>query len=93
MNRTSTSSAETLRQRCDAILAEEAILREGGGKVGLERQRKLGRLPARERIAHLLDEQRVCFRQLSLEAGEAAVTQDRARRLIEARIEALEAKE
>jgi len=30
-------------------------LREGGGKAGLERQRKLGRLPARERISHLLD--------------------------------------
>ena len=31
------------------------MLREGGGKAGLERQRKLGRLPARERIRHLLD--------------------------------------
>ena len=30
-------------------------MREGGGKAGLERQRKLGRLPARERINHLLD--------------------------------------
>jgi acetyl-CoA carboxylase carboxyltransferase component len=36
-------------------LREEAQLREGGGKAGLERQRKLGRLPARERIARLLD--------------------------------------
>ena len=32
------------------------MLREGGGKSGLDRQRKLGRLPARERIALLLDE-------------------------------------
>ena len=31
------------------------MLREGGGKVGQDRQRKMGRLPARERIAHLLD--------------------------------------
>ena len=31
------------------------MLREGGGKVGQERQRKMGRLPARERIAQLLD--------------------------------------
>ncbi|MEP7078247.1 MAG: carboxyl transferase domain-containing protein, partial [Chthoniobacterales bacterium] len=38
-----------------AILKEEATLREGGGKAGLERQRKLGRLPARERIERLLD--------------------------------------
>ena len=30
-------------------------MREGGGKAGLERQRKLGRLPARERIGQLLD--------------------------------------
>ena len=44
----------------------------------------------RERVEHLLEEQRVCFRQLSLEATEAAVMQDRARRQIEARIEALE---
>ncbi len=44
-----------LRARCEAILQEEEILREGGGKVGQERQRKRGRLPVRERIAHLLD--------------------------------------
>ena len=30
-------------------------MRQGGGKAGLDRQRKLGRLPARERIAQLLD--------------------------------------
>jgi len=51
----STSAAESLRDRCREILKEEAVLRQGGGKAGLERQRKLGRLPARERIAHLLD--------------------------------------
>jgi acetyl-CoA carboxylase carboxyltransferase component len=44
-----------LRDRCAEILKEEAVLREGGGKAGLERQRKLGRLPARERIGLLLD--------------------------------------
>ena len=51
----STSSAESLRDRCREILKEEAVLRQGGGKAGLERQRKLGRLPARERIARLVD--------------------------------------
>jgi 3-methylcrotonyl-CoA carboxylase beta subunit len=51
----SSRSSETLRARSTAILREEAILREGGGKAGLERQRKLGRLPARERIATLVD--------------------------------------
>src|SRR2546421_3777065 len=55
MARTSTSSAEPLRDFCPEILKEEAILRQGGGKAGLERQRKLGRLPARERVRHLLD--------------------------------------
>jgi hypothetical protein len=44
----------------------------------------------RERADRLLEEQRVCFKQLSLEAGEAAVTHDRARRQLEARLEALE---
>jgi hypothetical protein len=44
----------------------------------------------RDRVEGVLEEQRVCFKQLSLEAGEAAVMHDRARRQIEARIEALE---
>jgi len=56
MSHRSTSSNESLRDQCAEILKEEAILREGGGKGGHERQRKMGRLPARERIGHLLDE-------------------------------------
>jgi hypothetical protein len=44
----------------------------------------------RRRADGLLEEQRVCFKQLSLEASEAAVAQDRARRQLEARLEALE---
>jgi len=44
-----------LRDRSAKILAEEAQLREGGGKAGQERQHKLGRLLARERINQLLD--------------------------------------
>jgi 3-methylcrotonyl-CoA carboxylase beta subunit len=56
MSRTSTSSSsESLRDQCAGILKEEAILREGGGKAGHERQRKMGRLPTRERIGLLLD--------------------------------------
>ena len=55
MTRTSTSSDEPLRDFCREILKQEALLRQGGGKAGLERQRKLGRLPARERIGYLLD--------------------------------------
>ncbi len=56
MSRSSTSSTnEILRAHCAAIAKEEAALREGGGKAGHERQRKMGRLPVRERLSHLLD--------------------------------------
>src|SRR5437870_5600540 len=55
MARASTSSGEPLRVFCREILKQEALLRQGGGKAGLERQRKLGRLPTRERIGQLLD--------------------------------------
>lgn len=37
------------------FLAEEAVLAEGGGKEGQERQKRLGRLTARERLKALLD--------------------------------------
>ena len=40
--------------------------------------------------ADLREEQRVCFKQLSLEASEAAVLEDRGRRAIESRLERLE---
>jgi 3-methylcrotonyl-CoA carboxylase beta subunit len=56
MARPSTPSDEPLRDFCREILKQEALLRQGGGKTGLERQRKLGRLPARERIGQLLDQ-------------------------------------
>src|SRR6476659_1287958 len=56
-----TARAETLRDRCDKIRAEEEQLREGGGKAGQERQHKLGRLVARERIARLLDREAKFF--------------------------------
>jgi acetyl-CoA carboxylase carboxyltransferase component len=46
---------EGLRERCAAIAREESILREGGGKAGQDRQHKMGRLLARERITQLLD--------------------------------------
>src|SRR5437868_6690820 len=56
MSRTSASSgSELLRAHCAAIAKEEEILREGGGKAGHERQRKMNRLPVRERLGRLLD--------------------------------------
>lgn len=54
--------------KCRAILAEEAILREGGGAAGRERQRKWGRLTVRERIEKLLDDP-AAFLELGLWAG------------------------
>ena len=44
-----------LRAHCAGIAQEESVLREGGGKAGHERQRKMARLPVRERLRHLLD--------------------------------------
>src|SRR2546429_9453614 len=48
-------STSPLRMLTDQIAQQEATLREGGGAAGLARQRKLGRLPARERIELLID--------------------------------------
>ena len=55
MARSSTAAAASLRDFSTSLGREEEVLREGGGPAGLERQRKLGRLPARERISQLLD--------------------------------------
>src|SRR5215471_2759615 len=44
-----------------------------------------------ELVAELREDQRVCFRQLSLETSEAAVLEDRGRRELLARLEKLEA--
>jgi acetyl-CoA carboxylase carboxyltransferase component len=46
----------TLRELARTTAQEEETLRLGGGQAGCERQRKLGRLPVRERLARLLDE-------------------------------------
>jgi hypothetical protein len=43
-----------------------------------------------ELAADLKEEQRVCFRQISLESNESAVLEDRARRALLARLEELE---
>jgi chromosome segregation ATPase len=53
-------------------------LSAGQGELGSE---------LRERIQHLLDEQRVCIRQLSLKTSEEAVLAERARRATELRLE------
>jgi 3-methylcrotonyl-CoA carboxylase beta subunit len=48
-------AAKTLRQFAEESAEAEIKLREGGGKNGQDRQRRLGRLPVRERLSHLLD--------------------------------------
>src|SRR5262245_32973866 len=55
MKKKSAGNSSPLRSLTDQIAQEEATLREGGGAAGLARQRKLGRLPARERIKLLID--------------------------------------
>ena len=44
-----------LFEHCRALAEEAARLREGGGQPGRDRQHKLGRLTARERLTALLD--------------------------------------
>jgi len=51
-----TSSPKTLHEMTDLIELQQARLREGGGESGQARQRKLGRLPVRERLQLLFDE-------------------------------------
>src|SRR5204862_3936528 len=47
--------ATKLGDLTDFVLRQEHALRWGGGPAGHERQRKLGRLPVRERLDRLLD--------------------------------------
>lgn len=51
----------SLRELTDELRQQEAVLQEGGGPAGQDRQRKLGRLPVRERLAALLDDGRPFF--------------------------------
>lgn len=52
----------------EEITIQEAILKEGGGKKGKERQKRLGRLTARERLEILLDHPDAFF-ELGIWAG------------------------
>ena len=73
-----------LQERSAALEAELAQARDEQG----EKVRQLAG-EVSERIQHLLDEQRVCIRQLSLQASEEAVLADRARRATELKLEEL----
>src|SRR5512137_1042068 len=55
MARRGVERSATLRSITEELLRQEATLREGGGEAGRERQKKLGRLPVRERVQLLTD--------------------------------------
>lgn len=73
-----------LQERSAALETELAQAREQLSKEQGDLRRELS-----ERLQHLLDEQRVCIRQLSLQASEEAVLADRARRATELKLEEL----
>lgn len=61
-------TSSDLRSLTNQFLSEETVLKEGGGKEGQERQRRLGRLTARERLQVLLDS-KTSFFELNLWAA------------------------
>jgi predicted nucleic acid-binding Zn-ribbon protein len=96
------ANVRALQERCAALEAELAQAREEQSnkmqQLSGEQSDKIKQLTTEqgdirrelsERIQHLLDEQRVCVRQLSLQASEEAVLADRARRATELKLEEL----
>src|SRR5262245_42593304 len=55
MARAVAESNRSLKELTEALLREEEHLRAGGGEAGHARQKRLGRLTVRERLAGLLD--------------------------------------
>jgi len=80
---------ETLNRATDVQAAEMSAR---FSNVAAEMSARLSELSRalRECDERLREEQRVCFKQLSLEVSEAAVLEDRTRRAIETRLEKLE---
>jgi len=64
------SHTPSLLELTEKILSEENQIKEGGGKKGQERQRRLGRMTARERLDKLLDKNHT-FLELGIWAGNA----------------------
>lgn len=77
------------------IARQTELLKEAQLKIGEDTQARFAELVTefRERDERLLDEQRVTFKQLSLELSESQVMQDRARRELDVRVAKLEGKE
>jgi acetyl-CoA carboxylase carboxyltransferase component len=53
--------SKSLQAITEKTLQEEATIRQGAGEAGVLRQRRLNRMTARERIAHLLDDPNAFF--------------------------------
>ncbi|HLN96973.1 MAG TPA: hypothetical protein VK208_00665 [Pyrinomonadaceae bacterium] len=83
---------ESLTSQLTHLQSELAALRSLGEAQKQQTQLQLSSLATelRERDEHLLEEQRVCFKQLSLETSEAAILEDRARRKAETVLEDLQ---
>jgi chromosome segregation ATPase len=88
--------SDTIEARTDAIATQAtetaAVLAQKIEEARAEITPRLAELARelRESDQELREEQRVCFKQLSLEASETAVSEDRGRRVIEARLNELE---
>jgi lambda repressor-like predicted transcriptional regulator len=82
--RESADAAQTTRQQLEQQLREQVAKIEqlGGAQSDFANE-------FRERIQHILDEQRVAIRQVSLKASEDAILSDRARRATELKLEEL----
>lgn len=91
-----------LRERQEQLAREQATavsgtteLRQQIERLEREHSAKVEQVTAtlgnelRERIQHLLDEQRVAIRQLALKASEDAILSDRARRATESKLDEL----
>jgi hypothetical protein len=83
-------SAESAQSTAEMRQQLEQVAREQGAKIEelVRGQGDLGN-ELRERIQHVLDEQRVAIRQVSLKASEDAILSDRARRATELKLEEL----
>lgn len=57
-----------MKKLIEKILEEEKLLKEGGGAAGIERQKRLNRLSARERVSALIDK-KSSFLELGLWAA------------------------
>lgn len=92
MNAAHVQMAAETATRTDAARSEIIEGRAEINKARAEMTSRLAELAGelRESDEQLRAEQRVCFKQLSLEASESAVSGDRTRRVIESRLDKLE---